>query len=114
MLLAACLTATACGAGGESPRSAATTTVTGAQSACPAAGSHTVEGGRLYVPSGARAGRTPLLVLVSLGVVERPETAALSRVQDGESAAERGAAQAQPIARVASRAGDDDLSLIHI
>ena len=67
MLLAACLTATACGAGGDSPRPVSSATGTVAQSACPAAGGHGVDGGRLYVPSGATAGRTPLLVVVIPG-----------------------------------------------
>ncbi len=38
-----------------------------AQTGCPAAGSHDVEGGLLVVPPGARQGATPLLVVVISG-----------------------------------------------
>jgi polyhydroxybutyrate depolymerase len=66
--LAGALAMTACGAGGKDAAG-----TDGGQapiaraSACPSAGGHAVEGGRLYLPRGARAASTPLLVVVVPG-----------------------------------------------
>ena len=65
------MTATACGAGdanrsSDEPPTASASTARGA-AACPSAGGRAVNGGRLYVPPGARPGATPLLVVVIPG-----------------------------------------------
>src|SRR4051794_40173986 len=46
---------------------AAAATQTAQRASCQAAGLHTVEGGLLRMPSGARPGRTPLLLVVIPG-----------------------------------------------
>jgi polyhydroxybutyrate depolymerase len=66
--LCAALAITACGAGGKDAvgTGVGKPPIAGA-SACPSAGRHAVDGGRLYVPRGTRSGATPLLVVVLPG-----------------------------------------------
>jgi polyhydroxybutyrate depolymerase len=66
-LLAAAVAACLCGCGEDaSPHSAAAATTTTAQG-CPQNAMQELDGGFMRVPAGARAGRTPLLVLVIPG-----------------------------------------------
>jgi len=72
LLLASALAA--CGADAAThDRTAGATTAQATQPACPSAGRHSVDGGVLRIPPGAKIGATPLLVVVIPGGGDDPK-----------------------------------------
>jgi polyhydroxybutyrate depolymerase len=98
VLASTAIAASACGSK-EAPRRAAapaaTATARAAAPACPAAGRHAVDGGVLRMPPDARAGRTPLLVVVIPGGGDDPS----DRIGVGRAADRRGMAVLYPTKR---------------